>query len=137
MRCTKCAFRIPLPDSSRILDSTLRCPRCGATNTIGASENNSPTRPADLAATGSPAKKPTSEQERMWRGMAGAIIGSGTYRLQGKDESQIEVLAHFLRSGHKKGYEWEEEYRHLLAFWKPHRPLMPSLDEMRRLVERE
>ena len=65
-------------------------------------------------------------EEDMWSDMASAIIGSGTYALEGQEQQQIEVLTEWLRHGRQAEFDWRGTYRHLYAFCATHRPLLPS-----------
>jgi hypothetical protein len=76
-----------------------------------------------------------SQRFETWEAMASAIIGSGTYALDGQDEAQIRVLVEWLRQGRKQSFDWRRTYQDIYDFWSKHRPLLPPLNEMEKLVE--
>lgn len=78
--------------------------------------------------------QPESPEASMWSSMASAIVGSGSYAIRGQERQQIEILAQWLREGHRQGYDWRGTYQALYHSWASHRPLLPSPEEMERRV---
>jgi hypothetical protein len=68
--------------------------------------------------------------EGMWAAMAQAIMGSGTYQLNGNSEQQIDALTDWMKLGRDRGFDWRSLYVQLHKRWSTKRPQMPPIDLM-------
>lgn len=72
--------------------------------------------------------------EAIWASLARAIVGSGSYELEGHPSLQIDRLTAWLQEGRKFGYDWEGEYLRIYSSWHSRRPRLPHPDQMKARV---
>jgi hypothetical protein len=65
-----------------------------------------------------------------------AVIGSGTYALRGHEEQQIAVLRSFLKHARQEGANWQRLYSVIYEMWSAKRPLLPTVEEMTKQMDR-
>lgn len=83
--------------------------------------------------------KPTASStlsEPEWQAGARAIVGSGTYSLEGAEDLQLARLVEWLRKGVAAGFDWRQLYDAIYEQWHERRPNLPKPASMEILIGR-